>query len=89
MKNEFGKTVGINDAYEIWQNNTGWTWYVLKKYQANDDKAFARWYCWVTSPIMPNGEFGDEYVENITENYLKGIKNNPFLGILLSLNIIY
>lgn len=73
MKNLCNKTVGINDAYEIWENEFGWRWYVLRKYQADDNKKYARWYCFVQSPFVPSGEYGDEYVENII-NSAKRIK---------------
>lgn len=72
-KNACAKTVFIGDAYEVWTNETGWTWNVLKKYQADDNKPFARWHCFVTSPFVPDGEFGDEYVENI-KGYATRIK---------------
>ena len=73
MKNLCNKTVSIQNAYEVWKNKTGWTWYVLKKYQADDEKKYARWFCFVESPFMPNGEYGDEYVENI-KNYAIKVK---------------
>jgi hypothetical protein len=31
------------DAYQVWQTPDGrWTWYVLKMWQVNDDKPYAR-----------------------------------------------
>lgn len=64
MKNLCAKTRPVSDPYEVWQCD-GWTWNVLKKYQANDKKEFARWLVFVTSPICPDGEMGDEYAANI------------------------
>lgn len=67
-KNLCAKTRPINDPYEIWQAGSGpnaWTWYVLKKWQIDDDKSFARWFCHVTSPYVPDGEMGDTYVKDI------------------------
>lgn len=65
-KNECAKTVKRPDAYEVWQTRDGsWTWYVLKKWQANDDKPYARWFCDVVTPFCPNGELGDVFVSHI------------------------
>lgn len=65
-KNLCGKTVTRDNAYEVWQLPDGsWTWYVLKKWQADDDKDLARWFCEVVSPFSPNGELGDVYVSEI------------------------
>lgn len=66
MKNECGKMRPQNNPYEIWQSFDGtWTWYVLKKWQVNDDKPYARWFCNVVTPICPYGEMGDCYVKDI------------------------
>lgn len=67
MKNACAKTVTRENAYEVWQNPSGsWTWYVLKKWQADDDKPNARWFCLVTSPIVgEEGEMGDVYVREV------------------------
>jgi len=69
MKNLCNKTVKKENAYEVWQTLDGqWTWYCLKKYQSEDVEAknqYARWFCLVTSPIMPEGELGDVYVRDI------------------------
>lgn len=64
MKNPMAKTRSKDNPYEIWSNGE-WTWRVLKKWQANDNKPFARWFCFVTSPLCPDGEFGDCYAEDI------------------------
>ena len=59
------------NAYEVWQGfgmSQGWTWYVLKKWQADDDAECARWHCLVKSPFTPEGEYGDEYVSEIKSN---------------------
>lgn len=58
------------NAYEVWQSLDGsWTWYVLKKWQADDDKPYARWFCLVTSPMVgESGELGDVYVSDIKAN---------------------
>ena len=66
------KTRPASNPYEVWQSLDGsWTWYVLKKWQANDDKEYARWYCKVTSPFVPEGEYGDVYVSEIKANAVR------------------
>lgn len=68
MKNLQAKTRPVNNPYEVWGNSPvlpGWTWYVLKKWQADDNKPLARWFCNVVTPIVPGGEMGDVYVREI------------------------
>jgi hypothetical protein len=67
MKNLCSKTVTRDKAYEVWQAGS-WTWYVLKKWQADDDKSYARWFCDVVTPICPDGEMGDVYVAEIKQH---------------------
>lgn len=68
-KNLCGKMVKRENAYEIWVTPNGqWWWYVLKKYQNEENEAkneYARWFCDVISPIVPDGEMGDCYVKDI------------------------
>lgn len=66
MKNTMLKTRTIDNPYEIWVCG-GWEWRVLKKWQADDNKPYARWYCFVTSPLCKDGEYGDCYVKDIKE----------------------
>jgi hypothetical protein len=63
-KNLCAKTVKRDQAYEVWQAGS-WTWYVLKKWQAEDSKPYARWFCDVVTPMCPDGEMGDVYVSEI------------------------
>ena len=47
--------LGKKKALEVWKGvgvREGWTWYVLSKNSFKDTKpnAYARWYCYVTSP---------------------------------------
>lgn len=65
-KNPCGKVVKRENAYEVWQAGN-WTWYVLKKWQIDDNKPYARWFCEVVSPIVPEGELGDCYVSDIKQ----------------------
>ena len=65
-KNLCAKTVKRENAYEVWQAGD-WTWYVLKKYQADDNKPYARWFCDMVTPICPEGEMGDVFVSEIKQ----------------------
>jgi hypothetical protein len=66
LKNECAKMRSQDNPYEVWKSFDGsWTWNVLKKWQADDNKPFARWFCFVTSPFCPHGEMGDVYVSEI------------------------
>lgn len=71
-KNMCAKSRPRNNPYEVWQTRDGrWTWNVLKKWQANDDKPYARWFCDVKSPFTPDGEMGDVYVADIKREAVK------------------
>ncbi len=70
-KNECLKTRDKNNPYEVWKSLDGWTWAVLKKYQIDDNKPYARWFCFVTSPFCPYGELGDTYVRDIKSQATK------------------
>jgi hypothetical protein len=80
MKNPYAKTRPKDNPYEVWQSlpiDSGvWTWNVLKKWQIDDNKPYARWFCFVTSPIVPEGEYGDVYVSEI-KSYATLVKVNP------------
>jgi len=66
MKNLCGKTRPKDQPYEVWRSADGtWEWRVLKKYQVDDAKPYARWFCIVITPICPDGEYGDVYVAEI------------------------
>ena len=71
MANPCAKRVTPEQAYEVWQSLDGsWTWFVLKKYQTPENEAknlYARWYCLVKSPVVPNGEYGDVYVATVKD----------------------
>ena len=70
MRNECGKTRRVDDPYEVWENEeTGWTWHVLKKYQRPDKEAanpHARWFVAAKSPYTYGSwEYGDTYVSDV------------------------
>ena len=76
IKNTCGKTRKRGNSYEVWQSLDGsWRWEVLKKWQADDNKEYARWFCDVYTPMVPNGEMGDVYVSEIKQHALL-IKTN-------------
>lgn len=70
-KNLCAKTVKCETPYEVWATADGsWEWRVLKKWQVDDNKLGARWFCCVHSPItreqmVHGGEMGDVYVHEI------------------------
>lgn len=70
VKNEFAKMRKIDSPYEVWQSPDGsWEWRVLKKWQVDDDKPFARWFCGVKSPAtFGSFDMGDVYVADIKAN---------------------
>lgn len=64
VKNLAAKTVEPIQAYEYWAA-VDWVWAVLKKWQVDDNKPYARWFCKVYTPFVPEGEMGDVYVADI------------------------
>lgn len=76
MKNECLKERKSTDPYEIWRSFDGtWEWHVMKKWQADDNKPYARWMCLVKTPFVPEGEIGDVYVKEIKEQATKVVDN--------------
>lgn len=76
-KNLCFKIRPADKPYEVWAAG-GWTWYVLKKWQADDDKPFARWFCRVVTPWSgPAGDFGDVYVVDVKRQASK-IKGDDY-----------
>lgn len=69
MKNECNKERKKENPYEIWVSANGeWTWRVLKKWQIDDNKEYARWFCAVKSPnTFGSYDIGDVYVKEIKE----------------------
>lgn len=67
VKNEQGKMRDVNNPYEVWVCEViKWYWRVLKKWQANDNKPYARWFCAVKSPnTFGSYDMGDVYVSEI------------------------
>ena len=63
----------VDNPYEVWKSYDGsWEWRVLKKWQVDDDKPYARWFCAVKSPFTRGSfELGDVYVKDIKSNAVK------------------
>jgi hypothetical protein len=72
-KNLFLKLRKVDNPYEVWKSADGtWEWRVLKKWQVDDDKPYARWFCAVKSPFTYGKyDMGDVYVKDIKENAQK------------------
>ena len=65
QQNACAKMRKVDQPYEIWKTGD-WEWRVLKKWQVDDDKPFARWFCGVKSPYTYGRfELGDVYVAEI------------------------
>jgi hypothetical protein len=78
LKNQCAKIRDLNDPYEVWVNNSGWEWRVLKKWQVDDNKPYARWFCAVKSPMTaPSYDMGDTYVADIKQYAIK--VDNPIV----------
>lgn len=70
-KNLCAKTRKADNPYEVWEAD-GWKWIVLKKWQADDDKDGARWFCQVSSPFTQGfPDLGDVYVMDIKRNAVR------------------
>ena len=88
MKNLCGKMRKVNEPYEVWKNDGGWEWRVLKKYQAPEAEAknpYARWMVAVKSPMtFGSYDMGDTYVNDIRElgGQLVWTSSGPFPPII-------
>lgn len=64
-KNEMAKSRKVNEPYEVWVA-PGWEWRVLKKWQADDLKPYARWFCAVQGPGTHGSyDLGDTYAGEV------------------------
>lgn len=68
-KNLMGKSRKSDDPYLTFENDSGWTWKVLKSWQADNAKPYGRWFCEVSSPYTMGGaDLGDVYVYEVVRN---------------------
>lgn len=68
MKNPFGKTRKVGNAYAVIQSG-GWTWHVLKLYkslESSQKDPYARAFCFVRGV---EEEYGDVYLRDIPGAY--------------------
>ena len=73
MKNLYLKTRPIDNPYEIWKGKVSiegeilnFEWRVLKKWQVDDNKPYARWFVGAKSEATYGSwEYGDTYVSEI------------------------
>ena len=67
MKNRMGKSRKADNAYITFGSLDGsWTWKLLKSWQGDDGKAYARWFMDVSSPYTMGGsDMGDTYVYDV------------------------
>lgn len=74
-KNLCGKTRPVDNPYEVWRNNSGWEWRILKRYQSLENEAknpYARVLVAAKSPLTYGEfEYGDTYIRDITNNAVK------------------
>lgn len=76
-KNLMGKTRPVDNPYEVWRDH-GWEWRVLKKWQADDTKEYARWFCSVTSPFTHgSADMGDVYAADVMNSAVLVETNYP------------
>lgn len=63
--NQMAKGRKADKPYLVFERE-GWKWVVLKSYQGDNGKPYARWYCRVSSPHTFGGaDMGDTYVKDI------------------------
>ena len=78
------KMLDMDNPHAIYTNNPfyhegvdTWIWVVLQKYQKDDNKKHARWFCAVKSSMTyGNWEYGDTYVSDI-----KSVATQVFNGV--------
>lgn len=77
MKLNTSQRLKQNKPMEVYSTpNKSWIWLVMKHYQKPKNEAknpYARVFCRVLSPIVgyTDGELGDVYIREITDNALK------------------
>lgn len=77
MRNLMAKTRPVDKPYEIWQAGD-WEWRVLKKWQADDTKPYARWFCQVITPYTGAlGDMGDVYAKDVMLTAVKVYTDYP------------
>jgi hypothetical protein len=70
-KNWFAKSKKMPESYAVVESG-GWSWHILKLYKSLENSRkdpYARAFCLVKSPIVPDGEYGDVYLKEIPFAY--------------------
>ena len=68
--NALAKSRDKAQPYATFENAQGWKWNVLKTYKQPKSEAkdqYALWFCFVTSPLCPEGELGDTYKREVLQ----------------------
>lgn len=67
MANPLGKSRKVEAPYlTVEDPRTGFIYKVLKAWQSDPDKPYARWFCAVSSPYTYGGyDMGDTYVSDV------------------------
>jgi hypothetical protein len=69
MKNLAGKVRKIDNPYATWIDpSCGWEFRLLKSWQGDNSKEYARWFMWVCGDYS---EMGDEYVKGLRSSLLR------------------
>lgn len=55
------KTRPVDNPYEVYSNQNGWEWRVLKSSHKDRETPYARAFCAVSSPYVTGYEYGDTY----------------------------
>lgn len=66
-KNAWSKSAKPSAPYASVKSE-GWEWKILKAYQSAEkakSNPYARYFCFVSSPMCPGGEYGDVYINEI------------------------
>lgn len=71
VKNLMAKMKRMPESYAVVESG-GWSWHILKLYKSVESSRkdpYARAFCLVKSPIVPDGEYGDVYLKEIPFAY--------------------
>lgn len=80
-----GKSRPKGQPWLVFENKAaGWRWEVLKSWQMDNRKPFARWFCNVTSPYTGSyGDMGDTYVDEILRYAVETYRDPSLEGMVL------
>lgn len=64
-RNPYVKRRPTQEPYEVWKNDKGWTWFVLKKFDLDDSAPDARWLCLVVTPFAHGGKLEEVLAQDV------------------------